>query len=235
VSVSGRCLLSQYLTGRDGNRGQCAQPCRWKYHLVEETRLDQPMEFGETEEGSYILSADDMCTAPFLDLICLAGVDSLKIEGRAKTAYYVASVTSAYRRAVDAMMRSPEQFELPADVFDELSRTSHRHYSPGFYFGRDKATQSPHSASYIREWEFMGVVEEWAMGKAYCTQRGKFVLGEELEALMPDGQTVTFTPAWIEDEGGNHIPDTRHPMMKFRIPTPVALPPMSLLRKKIAK
>ena len=107
MSVSGRCLLSQYLTGRDGNRGQCAQPCRWKYHIAEETRPGQWMEIGETPEGSYILNADDMCTAPFLDLICQAGVDSLKIEGRAKTAYYVASVTSAYRQALDAFLQDP--------------------------------------------------------------------------------------------------------------------------------
>ena len=234
MSVSGRCLLSSYLTGRDGNRGQCAQPCRWKYNLVEETRPGQYMEIGENENGSYILSADDMCTAPFLDLIREAGVDSLKIEGRAKTAYYVASVTSAYRRALDVLDRDPAHFELPADVLEELNRTSHRHYSPGFYFGKEHATQSPNSASYIREWEFIGVVEEYALDKAYCTQRGKFVLGEEIEALTPDGQMIAFTPEWIENEDGEHIEDTRHPMMKYRIPSPVPLPPMTLLRKRTA-
>ena len=141
MSVSGRCLLSNYLTGRDSNRGQCAQPCRWKYYLSEETRPGQLYEIGENEDGSYILNANDMCTAPFLDLICKAGVDSLKIEGRAKTFYYVASVTAAYRRALDQYLADPmnDNFELPDEVLAELTRTSHRHYSPGFYFGREQA------------------------------------------------------------------------------------------------
>ena len=107
MSVSGRCLLSSYMTGRSGNRGECAQPCRWKYYLVEERRPGQYMEIGENQDGSYILNANDLCTAPFIDLVCQAGVDSLKIEGRAKTFYYVASVTSAYRRALDHYLADP--------------------------------------------------------------------------------------------------------------------------------
>lgn len=136
MSVSGRCLLSNYMAGRDANRGQCAQPCRWKYYLSEETRPGQLYEIGENENGSYILNANDLCTAPFIDLICKAGVDSLKIEGRAKTFYYVASVTAAYRKALDAYLADPanDNFELPPEVYAELTRTSHRHYSPGFYF-----------------------------------------------------------------------------------------------------
>ena len=186
MSVSGRCLLSQYLTGRDGNRGQCAQPCRWKYHLAEETRPGQWMEIGETGEGSYILNADDMCTAPFLDLIWQAGVDSLKIEGRAKTFYYVASVTSAYRQALDAVLADPMGYQLPERALEELTRTSHRHYSPGFYMGREYAKQSPDRGGYIRDWEFIGTVDRWENGVAHCTQRGKFTLGESIEALCPD-------------------------------------------------
>lgn len=141
MSVSGRCLLSNYMAGRDANRGQCAQPCRWKYYLSEETRPGQLYEIGENENGSYILNANDLCTAPFIDLICKAGVDSLKIEGRAKTFYYVASVTAAYRKALDAYLADPanDNFELPPEVYAELTRTSHRHYSPGFYFGREQA------------------------------------------------------------------------------------------------
>ncbi len=237
MSVSGRCLLSQYLTGRDGNRGQCAQPCRWKYSLLEEKRPGQYMEIGENEGGSYILSADDLCTAPFLDLIREAGVDSLKIEGRAKTAYYVASVTSAYKRALDALEKTGEgeEFRLPQDVLEELTRTSHRHYSPGFYFGPEHATQSPSRPGYIREWEFVGVVEEWALGKAFCTQRGKFTLGEELEALTPEGQMIPFTPQWIQDEEDKPITATPHPMMKFRIPAPEPLPPLTLLRRRLPR
>ena len=233
MSVSGRCLLSNYMAGRDANRGQCAQPCRWKYYLSEETRPGQLYEIGENENGSYILNANDMCTAPFLDLICKAGVDSLKIEGRAKTFYYVASVTAAYRKALDAYLADPanDNFELPAEVYEELTRTSHRHYSPGFYFGREQARQATDSATYIREWEFVGTVEGWENGVASCQQRGKWSLGDTLEALCPDGRSIPLSPEWIENEAGERVESTPHAMEKYTIPTP-ELPPMSLLRRK---
>ena len=234
VSFSGRCLLSNYLTGRDANRGQCAQPCRWKYYLSEETRPGQLYEIGENENGSYILNANDMCTAPFLDLICNAGVDSLKIEGRAKTFYYVASVTAAYRRALDQYLADPmnENFELPEEVLDELTRTSHRHYSPGFYFGREQARQATDSATYIREWEFVGTVDGWENGVASCQQRGKWSLGDTLEVLCPDGRSIPLSPEWIENEAGERVESTPHAMENYTIPTP-ELPPMSLLRRKV--
>ena len=233
MSVSGRCLLSTYMTGRDSNRGQCAQPCRWKYFLSEENRPGQLYEIGENENGSYILNANDMCTAPFIDLICKAGVDSLKIEGRAKTFYYVASVTAAYRKALDAYLADPlnDNFELPAEVYEELTRTSHRHYSPGFYFGREQAKQSTDSAAYIRDWEFVGTVDGWENGIASCQQRGKWSLGDRLEALCPDGRSIPLTPEWIENEAGERVESTPHAMEKYTIPTP-ELPPMSLLRRK---
>ena len=233
MSVSGRCLLSNYMAGRDANRGQCAQPCRWKYYLSEETRPGQLYEIGENENGSYILNANDMCTAPFIDLICKAGVDSLKIEGRAKTFYYVASVTAAYRKALDAYLADPanDNFELPPEVYAELTRTSHRHYSPGFYFGREQAKQATDSATYIREWEFVGTVDSWENGIAYCQQRGKWSLGDTLEALCPDGRSIPLTPEWIENEAGERVESTPHAMEKYTMPTP-ELPPMSLLRRK---
>ena len=235
MSVSGRCLLSNYLTGRDANRGQCSQPCRWKYHLMEESRPGMFMEIGETQEGSYILNANDMCTAPFIDLVCTAGIDSLKIEGRAKTFYYVASVTSAYRRALDAFLATPagQEFECPESVLDELTRTSHRHYSPGFYFGRDRAKQDTQTGGYVREWEFIGVVEQWENGRAFCTQRGKFNLGESIEVLMPSGDTVTLTPEWILDGENQSVQSTPHAMMKYTIPCEIPLPTHSLIRRKI--
>ena len=234
MSVSGRCLLSNYMAGRDANRGQCAQPCRWKYYLSEETRPGQLYEIGENEDGSYILNANDLCTAPFLDLICKAGVDSLKIEGRAKTFYYVASVTAAYRRALDQYLADPmnENFELPEEVLAELTRTSHRHYSPGFYFGREQARQATDSATYIREWEFVGTVDGWENGVASCQQRGKWSLGDTLEALCPDGRSIPLTPAWIKNEAGELVESTPHAMEHYTIPTP-ELPPLSLLRRKV--
>ena len=233
MSVSGRCLLSNYMAGRDANRGQCAQPCRWKYYLSEETRPGQLYEIGENENGSYILNANDLCAAPFIDLICKAGVDSLKIEGRAKTFYYVASVTAAYRKALDAYLADPanDNFELPPEVYAELTRTSHRHYSPGFYFGREQAKQATDSATYIREWEFVGTVDSWENGIAHCQQRGKWSLGDTLEALCPDGRSIALTPEWIENEAGERVESTPHAMEKYTMPTP-ELPPMSLLRRK---
>ena len=231
MSVSGRCLLSSYMTGRSGNRGECAQPCRWKYYLVEERRPGQYMEIGETKDGSYILNANDLCTAPFLDLICQAGIDSLKIEGRAKTFYYVASVTSAYRRALDAYLKDPyaEHFDLPDDVIDELDRTSHRHYSPGFYFGKEQALQTP-SHTYVRNWDFIGTVDHWENGIASCTQRGRFLLGDTIEALQPDGTVVPITPEWIRNEAGENVDATPHPMMHYTIPCKTELMPYTLLR-----
>ena len=234
MSISGRCLLSNYMAGRDANRGQCAQPCRWKYNLVEEHRPGQYMEIGESEDnGSYILNANDLCTAPFIDLICKAGVDSLKIEGRAKTFYYVASVTSAYRRALDAYLRDPynDNFELPDDVIEELNRTSHRHYSPGFYFGKEQAQQTP-SHTYVRDWDFIGTVDGWDKGVAHCTQRGKFNLGDSIEVLEPDGSVVTLTPEWIKNAEGESVDATPHPMMQYTIPCATPLMPYSLLRMR---
>ena len=232
MSVSGRCLLSNYMAGRDANRGQCAQPCRWKYSLVEEHRPGQYMEIGESEDnGSYILNANDLCTAPFIDLICKAGVDSLKIEGRAKTFYYVASVVSAYRRALDAFLADPynDSFELPDDVIEELNRTSHRHYSPGFYFGKEQAQQTP-SHTYVRNWDFIGTVDSWENGVAHCTQRGKFAVGDSIEILQPDGSVVKLTPAWIENADGERVDATPHPMMQYTIPCETPLMAYSLIR-----
>lgn len=232
MSVSGRCMLSHALNGRSANRGECTQPCRWKYHLVEENRPGQYYEIGEEETGTYILNADDLCAAPFLDLVLTAGIDSLKIEGRAKTFYYVASVTSAYRRALDAAIRMGEQYQCPEDVLEELTRTSHRRYSPGFYFGADRAIQNTKAGGYIREWELVAVCESCDGEMAHCTQRGKFELGETLEALTPSGQIYEFKPLFILDEYNKPLQSTPHPKMKFSIPCLRMLPPKTIFRKR---
>ena len=160
-------------------------------------------------------------------------MDSLKIEGRAKTFYYVASVTSAYRRALDAYLRDPynDNFELPDDVIEELNRTSHRHYSPGFYFGKEQAQQTP-SHTYVRDWDFIGTVDGWDKGVAHCTQRGKFNLGDSIEVLQPDGSVVTLTPEWIKNAEGERVDATPHPMMQYTIPCATPLMPYSLLRMR---
>lgn len=234
MSVSGRCLLSQHLTGRDANRGRCTQSCRWKYTLHEEQRPGQQFEIGEGEGGSYILSADDLCAAPLLDKVVQAGATGLKIEGRSKSFYYVASTTAAYRAALDAALAAPPGiYECPAFAMEELRRTSHRPYSTGFFLGREGATQSPERGNYIREWQIVGVVDGQRDGRVYCTQRGKFRLGEELEALLPAGRCVRFTPADIRDAEGNPIQATPHTKMAFSVPAIAGetLPPMSILRR----
>ncbi|MFV0412292.1 MAG: peptidase U32 family protein [Oscillospiraceae bacterium] len=235
MSVSGRCLLSQYLTGRDANRGQCPQSCRWKYTLHEEKRPGQEFEIGEGEGGSYILSADDLCAAPFLDRVVEAGASSLKIEGRSKSFYYAASVTAAYRAALDAVLAAaPGGFVCPEFVLQELSRTSHRPYSSGFFLGPEGATQSPRQSNYIREWQLVGVVQRQQGGWAVCEQRGKFTLGEPLEALTLGGRCVQFVPGAICNGEGEAIEATPHTKMEFWVPVPAEenFEPLTILRKK---
>lgn len=232
MSVSGRCLLSNYMSGRDGNRGQCAQPCRWKYALLEEKRPGQYFEIGENEDGSYILSAEDLCAAPFLGKVAAAGVDSFKIEGRAKSFYYVASVTAAYRRAIDAIGEDPKTYVCPPETLAELERCSHRRYSPGFYLGREYAVQNVTDDRYERGWQIVAVVEGWDNGIARCTQRGKLLLGETVEALCPNGETFAFVPGWLRDADGAPIEATPHAMMPFSLPVDRELPAGSILRKK---
>lgn len=240
MSFSGRCLLSHYLTGRDANRGECTQPCRWPWRIEaspaaeSHPRMARCFDVAEDENGSYILNANDLCTAPFLDLIAAAGVTSFKIEGRAKTFYYVASVTSAYRRALDAVAAAPDEFVCPDAVLEELTRTSHRSYSPGFYFSRDDAVQNTRRGGYIREWEVVGIVDNAEQGVLYCEQRGKFNLGDTLEALPPRGDAVTFTPEWIRNAEGEEISATPHAQMLFSVPCELELPPYTILRKRIA-
>ena len=143
------------------------------------------------------------------------------------------ALNAAYRKALDQYLADPlnDNFELSDDVLAELTRTSHRHYSPGFYFGREQARQTTDSATYIREWEFVGTVESWENGVASCQQRGKWSLGDTLEALCPDGRSIALTPEWIENEAGERVESTPHAMEKYTMPTP-ELPPMSLLRRK---
>lgn len=231
MSFSGRCLLSQYLNGRDANRGECSQPCRWQYQLSEKSRPNQYFDINETVEGTYILNANDLCMAPYIDMLCKAGVTSLKIEGRAKSFYYVASVTSAYRKALDEYYKNEKDFICPIWVLEELTKTSHRRYSTGFYFGKDNATQTTDSSNYIREWDLLAVAESYKNGRVYCSQRGKFNLGDELEMLQPNGETIKFVPTDILDEKGNSIDSTPHAMMQFSMACPMAVSEMSIFRK----
>jgi putative protease len=226
VSFSGRCLLSNYLTGRDANRGQCAQPCRWKYHLVEETR---PGEFYEITEdgGTYILNSRDMRMIEHIPELMEAGISSFKIEGRMKSAYYTGVITNAYRHAVDAAIeRSP----LDPIWIEETERCSHRPYTTGFYFG--EPGQHYAEASYFATADIAAVVQNCdEQGNALLTQRNKLQPGDALELLLPDRRPICFTAGELSDEEGERIPDTRRAMMPFRMKLPVQAPPLSIVRK----
>ena len=232
MSFSGRCLLSHYLTNRDANRGECAQPCRWEWTLHEKTRPGMEYDIAENEGGTYIMNANDLCMGPYVDMLVEAGISSLKIEGRAKSFYYVASVTSAYRKAIDSYYENPNDWLCPLSAMEELTKTSHRRYSTGFYFGPENATQTTDTSSYVREWDLLGVVEEWKDGVLYCSQRGKFTLGDEIEVLQPSGDTFRFTPNWIKNAEGENVESTPHSKMAFTVDCPAEIRPMSIMRKK---
>lgn len=227
VSFSGRCLLSNYFTGRDGNRGECAQPCRWRYHLVEETRPGQYFPISEEENGTYILNAKDLCLLPHLDKLRDAGVDSFKIEGRAKSAYYVAVAVNAYRTATDLLKN--EVYDPPAWLLAEPEKLSHRPYCTGFLFGRPEDGQRV-PGGYIRAWEAAGVVEGWEGGRLLCSQRNKFRVGDTLEALLPGRPPVVIPVEDLRDGAGEVIQATPHATMAFSLPWPEALPVGTVLR-----
>ena len=226
VSFSGRCLLSNYLTGRDANRGECAQPCRWKYHLVEEKRPGQYFEISE-DGGTYIMNSRDMRMIEHLPELIDAGITSLKIEGRMKSAYYTAVVTNAYRQALDAALAGK-----PLDPLwvAETEKLSHRPYSTGFYFG----TPGQHygEASYSATADVVAVVEDCdAEGNALLTQRNKFFRGDELELLLPGKKPLSFLADQILSEEGEELEDTRRAMMLFRLKLPKVAPKGAVVRK----
>ena len=228
MSVSGRCLLSNYMTGRDANRGACAQPCRYQYALVEEKRPGEYFPIGEDAGGAFILNSRDMCMIDHVPELMDAGLDSLKIEGRAKSAYYAAIVTAAYRHAIDAA-----QAGEPLDPVwrAEVDKVSHRPYSTGFYYG--EPGQHTAHARYLRDWQVVGVVTSCAPdGAALCELRNKFAEGDELELVGPGVRPVSFRVEGLADGDGLPIPEARKPQMPFRLSLPVQAPPLSLLRRK---
>ena len=226
VSFSGRCLLSNYLTGRDANRGQCAQPCRWKYHLVEETRPGQYFEISE-DGGTHIMNSRDMCMIEHIPELIDAGVTSFKIEGRMKSAYYTAVVTNAYRHAIDAAIKGER---LDPDWVHETDMVSHRPYTTGFYFG--EPGQYYPDAMYFTEADVVAVVEDCAEnGDALLTQRNKFSAGEALELLAPGEKPLAFSADALCDEQGEPIEDTRRAMMPFRMRLPMRVPAGAIVRK----
>ena len=226
VSYSGRCLLSNYMTGRDANRGACAQPCRYKYALVEEQRPGEYFPIGEDEGGAYILNSRDMCMIDHIPELLEAGLDSIKIEGRAKSAYYAAVVTGAYRHGVDAALAGRP---LEAVWRDEVEKVSHRPYSTGFWFGQPG--QYTADSRYVREWQILAVVESCGPdGTALLSLRNKFSVGDELELVGPDVAATPFTAGEMTDADGLPLTQPRTPQMRFRMRLPRPVPPLSILR-----
>lgn len=231
MSFSGRCLLSNYLTGRDANRGDCAQPCRWKYALVEEKRPGQYMPVAETEEGSYILNSRDMCMIGHIPEMLQAGITSLKIEGRAKSAYYVSVATNAYRAALDFHLKHPGE-PLPAWIPEELEKISHREYSTGFYMGVEPG-QETKSGGYVRSYEVVAVCEgRREDGMTVLSQRNRFFRGETADVLEPGREPYTVALDRIFDEEGNPIEAAPHATMRVLLDTDTPIAPGALLRAK---
>ena len=229
VSYSGRCLLSNYMTGRDSNRGACAQPCRYQYALMEEKRPGEYFPVYEDEKGTYILNSRDMCTIDHLKDLMDAGIDCIKIEGRAKSAYYAAIVTGAYRHAIDDIVAGRE---VDPVWRDEVDHVSHRIYSTGFYYGFPG--QYTENSRYIREWQVCAIVESCdENGLATCSLRNKFHAGDELELVGPDTRPFAFhapVMATMEDEV---LEEPRTPQMQFKMQLPYQVPAHSILRRSV--
>lgn len=232
MSFSGRCLISQYLVDRDANKGECAQPCRWNYALVEEKRPGEFYPIFEGEQGSYILNAKDLCMIDHLDKVAKAGVNSFKIEGRAKSTYYVSVVTNAYRMALDIYKSSPDDYKLPKWVHDEVFKVSHRPYCTGFFFGHPKDCQYYPSSGYIRDYDVAGIVTGCENGRIYGVQRNKFLRGDELEALLPGREPIPFKADELFDENGEPTEMANRATMNFSIASELVLPPNTILRLK---
>ena len=229
VSYSGRCLLSNYMTGRDSNRGACAQPCRYQYALMEEKRPGEYFPVFEDEKGTYILNSRDMCMIDHLDDLMDAGVDCIKIEGRAKSAYYAAIVTGAYRHCIDDIAAGRP---LDPTWRDEVEHVSHRIYSTGFYYGHPG--QYTENSRYIREWQICAIVESCdENGLALCSLRNKFAEDDALEAVGPDLRPFPITAANMTDLDGAALNEPRTPQMKFYLPLPKQVPPYTILRRNV--
>lgn len=229
VSYSGRCLLSNYMTGRDSNRGACAQPCRYQYALMEEKRPGEYFPVFEDEKGTYILNSRDMCTIDHLKDLMDAGIDCIKIEGRAKSAYYAAIVTGAYRHCIDDVAAGRETDPIWRD---EVEHVSHRIYSTGFYYGQPG--QYVENSRYIRQWQIVARVEQCSEdGLALCSLNNKFSAGDALEVVGPDLRPFAITAQGMRDTDGMPLDEVRTPQSRFTLQLPKAVPPMSLLRRSV--
>ena len=234
ISYSGRCWLSSYLTGRDGNRGACAQVCRWEFNLTEKNRPGEVYDVAGDEQGTYIMNSKDLCLLPYLLQLMEAGICSFKIEGRMKSAHYAASVVSVYRRAIDACWRDPQHFTVKQEWLDELEKVSHRPYTTGFALGKPDATAQVYTtSSYLQTHEFVGLVRDWDNGRLTVEQRNHMKEGETLEVFCPDGSLRTLVLKEMRNQDGEPIVAAQHPQMVFTCRAAESIPESSILRRKI--
>ncbi len=231
MSYSGRCLLSNFMAGRDANHGNCAQPCRWSYSLVEEKRPGQYYPVVEDEYGTYLFNSKDMCLIEHIPELVRAGIDSFKIEGRVKTAYYAAVITNAYRRAVDMYAEKGEEFELPESLRREVEKVSHRDYYTGFYFG-EKDGEYREDNTYIRDWEVCAYIAEKGENGLYrAVQKNKLSVGDRLELIRPGKDAVDFVLEGLYDMNMTPIDSAPHPKMEFFVKLPCEASRFAMLRK----
>ena len=235
ISYSGRCLLSSYMTGRDSNRGDCAQSCRWKYHIMEEKRPGEYYPVYEDEKGTYIFNSKDLCMIEHIPELVEAGIYSFKIEGRMKSSFYVATVVSAYRKAIDAYMADTENYKFNPEWLCELSKASHREYTKGFYFNKTSGEdQIYHTSSYVRDYDFIGMVLEYDKETkiARIEQRNRMIVGDEIEVMSPNKDYFVQTIESMKNEEGEDIRTAPHAQMIVYIPMAEEVEPFAILRRK---
>lgn len=235
ISYSGRCLLSNYFTGRDANRGACTHPCRWKYAVVEEQRPGEYLPVYENERGTYIFNSKDLCMIEHIPELIDAGIDSFKIEGRMKTALYVATVARTYRKAIDDYLESEEKYHANMPWYQEqISNCTYRQFTTGFFFGKpSEEAQIYDSNTYIKEYTYLGIVGECnAEGLYAIEQRNKFSVGETIEIMKPNGDNIEVVVRRIVNEDGEDMPSAPHPKQKLWIDLGQPLDQFDILRRK---
>lgn len=235
ISYSGRCLLSSFMAGRDANRGACTHPCRWKYSIVEESRPGEYMPVYENERGTYIFNSKDLCMIEHIPEMLNAGIDSFKIEGRMKTALYVATVARTYRLAIDEFIQDEDLYKKRIPFYkSEISKCTYRQYTTGFFFGKpDENTQIYDTNTYIKEYTYLGIVgEQNAQGLYHIEQRNKFSVGETIEVMRPNGDNILVTVKRITDERGVDMESAPHPKQQLYIDLGVKLEQYDVLRRK---
>ncbi len=231
VSYSGRCLLSNYLTHRDSNRGACSHPCRWKYYLMEEKRPGEYMPVFENERGTFIFNSKDLCMIEHIPELIEAGVTSFKIEGRVKNELYVATVVKAYRDAVDKYFENGRDYKVDDAILTELTKVSHREYTNGFYFGKPTDKHQLYTSNtYIQEYTIAAIVKSSSDGMTYLEQRNKFEKGDVLELINPEGDNFSFTVGEMYNDRDELIESAPHAQMEVRLRLPKKAPEYSIIR-----